>query len=150
METIKLIFVDGCNAASEVIKAVTGSQWSHVGVMTKGGIVEAVTPRVLISSLGRYDRYPQEIVEVQVPDPAKAMEELKSLIGRPYGFLDCVSGGLHDLFDAEISLTDENTVNCCEVAVRTLRAGGVKIEEDLDANCFTPGSLYTQLKMQEF
>ena len=150
METIKLIFVDGCSAASEVIKAVTGSQWSHVGVVTKGGIVEAVAPRVLISSLGRYDRYPQEIVEVAVPDPAKAMEELKSLIGRPYGFLDCVSGGLHDLFDAEIPLTDENTVNCCEVAVRTLRAGGIKIEEDLDADCFTPGSLYTQLKLQEF
>lgn len=148
MEAMKFIFVDGCNAASEVIKAVTGSQWSHVGVVTKGGIVEAVAPRVLISSLGRYNHYPQEIVEVEVPDPEKAMEELKSLIGRPYGFLDCVSGGLHDLFDAEISLTDESTVDCCEVAVRVLRAGGVKIDEELDADCFTPGSLYTKLKLQ--
>lgn len=144
---IRIIFIDGDTIFSKIIKYATGSQWSHVGILVFDGLVEAVVPRVTISSALRYKNCTVEVIDFYVPDITSAHKELKNLIGYPYGFLDCISGGLSYLFGIQLSITERKTIDCCELVVRSIRKGGGIVESEIPADCFTPQSLYRSLKL---
>lgn len=144
---LKILFVSEDTLTGKIIQKATGGEWSHVAVFALNGLVEAMPPIVTVSSEHRYDKYPTDIIEVTVPDIEAALAELKSLIGKPYSLLSCIDGGLHDLFDIQLSGDGDKAVNCCELAVRTLIAGGFKFNEDINPDCWTPQRVYAELKI---
>ncbi|MDR1701327.1 MAG: hypothetical protein LBR56_00965 [Sporomusaceae bacterium] len=145
---LSIIFISENSCLGNIVKSVTGSQWSHVGIIALGGIVEAVPPKVIISPQNRYDECKTEQIDFYVPDITATTEELKKLIGTPYGWLECIKGGLKDLASITFSMSaNEKNVNCCELVVRTIRSGGGEIDSAIPDDCFTPQSLYTAIKM---
>ncbi len=147
---VTLVFVSGGGILDKLIKITTRSIWSHVTVMSTNSMVEAIPPQVTVSPLDKYLGWPTEAVPVFVADPKVSMLELERLVGKPYGFLDCFSGLLHDITDIDLPMTGERTVNCCEVAVRVLRAGGTDPDSQISDDCWTPQSLYAALKQLDF
>ncbi len=143
---VRLLFVKEDTPTGELIQRITGGEWSHVAVYALGGLVEAVPPRVTVSSVGRYLDCRTEIVDFYVPDLDNALREAERLVGSPYGLLSCLFGGLYDVFGAEL-VVPAGAVDCAQLAVRAIRAGGGSVRPELPDSCFTPQGLYAAAKM---
>lgn len=143
---LRLLFIKEDTPTGELIQRITGGEWSHVAVYALGGLVEAVPPRVTVSSVGRYQGLRTEFVDFYVPDLDCALREVERLVGSPYGLLSCLSGGLYDVFGVELTVP-AGAVDCAQLAVRAIRAGGRAVRPELPDNCFTPQGLYVAAKL---
>lgn len=144
---LKLLFVEEDTLTGEIIQKFTGGQWSHVAIIDDDILIEAMPPLVTISSIHRYESFKTEIVEIYVPDIEAALAKAKSLVDKPYAVIGCIEGGLHDVFDIQLPGDGEKTINCCELAIRSIRAGGSKLREEISADCWTPQRLYAEIKL---
>jgi hypothetical protein len=143
---LRLLFIQENTPTGVLIQRITGGEWSHVAVYALGGLVEAVPPRVTVSSIGRYLDCRTEIADFYVPDLNNALREAERLVGNPYGLLPCLSGGLYDVFRVEL-IVPAGAVDCAQLAVRAIRAGGGSVRPELPDSCFTPQGLYAAAKM---
>lgn len=141
----KVIFVHGDNFTANVIQTITHGQYCHVGIEILGGIVEAIVPKVVLSLTDKYANYITKYVDVDIPDMVAAESEAKALIGKPYGFVDCITGGLHDLAGKNIIGDGYITADCSETVTRILRAGGIDILPGVPADDVTPEDLLKAL-----
>jgi hypothetical protein len=144
--TLRILFVDESTWTADIIKGVTGGEWSHCGVLAFDGLVEAVPPRATISSARRYQCNRTEILEIEVPDINAALAEAKSLSDESYSLPACISGGIHDIFNIQVCINDD-AVNCCGLVIRVIRAGGGIVAPAIGADCFTPQRLYAEIKL---
>lgn len=143
---VRLLFVKEDTPTGKLIQEMTSGEWSHVAVYGLSGLVEAVPPRVTISSVARYQECRTEAVDFYVPDLDNALRELERLVGSPYGLLSCLSGGLYDILGLEL-VVPPCAVDCSQLAVKAIRAGSGVIRPDLPDSCFTPQGLYAAAKL---
>lgn len=143
---IRLLFVKEDTPTGLLIQEITGGEWSHVAIFAFGGLVEAVPLRVTVSSVDRYRDFRTEFVDFYVPDLDSALHELKQLVGRPYSLLSCLSGGLYDVFGVEL-VVPAGAVDCAQLVVLALRAGGAVLQPEVPDSCFSPQGLYASAKL---
>jgi len=144
---IRLIYVQENTPTGRLIQEATGGQWSHVGIITPAGILEAVPPRVTISAADRYDydkeTYPAtKIQDVYVADMDAARATMRSMVGKPYRTLSCLSGGAHDVLGVDISIPGIPGVDCCQMAIDVERSGTTDPEPSIPSDCWTPQHLF--------
>ena len=83
-------------------------------------------------------------VAVEVPDLAPILAKAKQLEGTPYGYTDCIRGGVYDLFGGQIP-DNTLTMDCSEAQTRLLRS----VREVLpgrEAGTITPIDLYRYVR----
>ena len=141
-----VIFISTHSLPSDIVRLVTNSKWTHVGILMDDLVYEAIIPYVSATPLSFYQENAHEIVSVELPDYEGAKQRAKSLLGKYYGLIDCVAGGVHELFDKEIVVDyHQNYYNCSEYVVSVLRAGGFYLFPKSFTNCITPRILYREL-----
>lgn len=86
-----------------------------------------------------------KFVDIELPDLEGALQEARKLIGTPYGYTDCVRGGIHDLTGINLS-GNKITANYSETVTRSLRAGGLDLLPDNLDDCIMPNYLYWALR----
>lgn len=84
---MELIFAKSSKIFSKVIRIVTRSNWSHVGLLHEGWVYESVgqwgvVKTTLKDFCSRYDRV--EVRDIEVADPEKAIKKAESLLGKRY------------------------------------------------------------------
>lgn len=156
MQNVGVIFVSAHNIVGELVQQTTNSQWAHVGIImpSLGGIVEAVFPRVTVSSVDTYNRIYTEVIELTVTDEQYlAMEQSAiRLIGKFYGFDDCIVGGLHDIFGDIISqnvgrvIDFDGSIDCSATVTTILRDGGFNLFPGEMVSQITPNDLYVVIR----
>lgn len=88
METITLVFGSGKSPFSWLIKLLTGSQWSHVGVLMDGNhVIESVIGKGVVQTryenfTSRYDNY--MVVRLPVESKLAAHRRLRAELGKSY------------------------------------------------------------------
>ncbi|MBP2643785.1 MAG: hypothetical protein H6Q67_1672 [Firmicutes bacterium] len=144
---IQVLFSYPVSPFGHLIDAVegAGADPSHSAIFMLGGILEALDNGFVKSPLNAYEGRKTTVITVKVPDMEAAEVEAGKLLGTPYGYIDCVNGGLHDLTGANIPGDGELTVDCSEAVTRILRAGGLDILPGLYADCVTPADLLEAL-----
>ncbi len=85
---------------------------------------------------------------VDIPDLPGAEAEAKSLIGKSYSYLACLSGGLRDNLGITLPDISKTTDDCSETVTRVLRGGGVMVLDDIPANDITPMDLLNALNKE--
>lgn len=149
MAKITLIFVGGDSKVDKVITGVTGGTKSHVAGLLFDGVYESTGlkeehdpyPGVWLHSPRKYINNPDaELIEVEVPNIEGLKDEARKLLGTPYGYTDCVRGGVFDLLGIEVPDNDW-TMNCSETWTRLLRAGGLNVLLGVPAGDVTPARL---------
>ena len=150
MAKVKVLFYFGHNWIGKVIDAVEGkgSNPSHTGIFMFDSLLEAVASGFVKSPATTYDGLETKIIAVDVPDMEGAEIEARRLLNTPYGYIDCINGGLHDLTGANVPGDGEITVNCSEAVTRILRAGGVDVMPGVYADCVTPADLLKALEVR--
>ena len=80
---------------SRIIRAVTWSRWSHAAIIDGDEIVEAVWPRVRLSTLSdALASHPRwAVIDIPVADEAAAIAAARSQIGKPYDLLGVIGLG---------------------------------------------------------
>lgn len=150
MTKVTVIFVSGTSIVDKVIDAVSHGKYSHVAIKILNGVVEALGvkdqgdkyPGTWIHDASKYDNNPDAIfIDVDLPDIDRAATEASTLIGKPYGYIDCINGGVYDLTGYQLPADKGITENCSETITRILRAGGFNILPDVTADCITPNTL---------
>jgi hypothetical protein len=142
----------------KLICSVTQSKFSHAatGVEFEGvyRIVHATTPAVHASP-GNYfdDLVTKEIISLPITEEQRkaVVEKAFELLGKKYGFDDCIEGGIRDignrlgnLFgDEAVALVhkiidDPNTYNCSGTQVELVRAAFPNFAEGIDSSTVTP------------
>jgi len=153
MPRVKVLFTAGHNIIGDTVEFLTHSRWAHASIFILGGIVEAISPAVILSAADKYDGVEQELIEIELSDLAAAEIEAQALIGIPYGLItDCLDGGLNDLIGYQAKGNGTKTVNCSETVTRIIRAGGLNVLPGIPPDCITPEVLYQALlaiKIQE-
>lgn len=150
MDQVTLIFVGGDAEIDKLITGVTGGPYSHVAGLLFDGVLESTGEREATDPypgvwLHRPDKYDDnniiERVTVNVPDMDGLKNTARSLIGKPYGYLDCIRGGIKELTGEEIT---DNAIgmNCSELWTRILRGGNVAVLDNEPAGDVTPMALY--------
>jgi len=150
--TVILVQGDNTNLVDHVINDVSQGEYSHSAIKFDWGIIESLGikdpgdkyPGVWLHDPGKYDNAMVTRIEVDLPDIPAAEVEARLLIGTLYGYTDCVRGGLYDLLGVELE-GNKITANCSETVTRILRAGGLNILPDIEADCITPNDLYREL-----
>jgi hypothetical protein len=154
MSKVTVIFVHGDSIVDKIIDDVSKGNYSHVAIKIIGGTLEALGmkdsndpyPGIWKHDINKYDNNPYvKMIDVELPDLPSAESEANSLIGKPYGYIDCVDGGAYDLTGKQLPADGELTANCSETVTRILRAGGFNILPDIEADCVTPMDLYREL-----
>jgi len=144
---VKVLFSYPCTPFGEIIEAAEGKgQPSHAAIFMLGGILEALSNGFVKSPENAYDQFKHTIVTVDVPNIEAAEAEANKLLGTPYGYVDCFTGGLHDLLGITIPGNGEKTVNCSEAVTRILQAGGLDIFPDFAPDNVTPADLLKKLQ----
>jgi len=145
---VDVLFYYGHDWIGKVIDAVEGKgkDPSHTGLFMFGGLLEAVKEGFVKSPATTYDGLETKIITVDVPDMEAAEVKAKALLGKRYGYIDCVNGGLHDLTGKNVPGDGEITVNCSEAVCRILRAGGLDILPGVYADDVTPADLLKALE----
>lgn len=87
MDSITLVFGSGNSPFSWLVKLFTGSQWSHVGVLTGTHVIEAVVGKGVIKTplaefTSRYSEW--RMAELPVRDKALATRRVRAELGKPY------------------------------------------------------------------
>lgn len=150
MAKVTLIFVGGTGKVDKLITDVTGGMYSHVAGFLFDSVYESTGmkeeqdpyPGVWLHRPDKYTGNPAvKYVEVEVPDLPGLQTEARRLLGRIYGYTDCVKGGLYDLLKIELPSNDY-ALNCSETWTRLLRAGGFDPLPGVPADVVTPADLY--------
>jgi uncharacterized protein YycO len=82
---MKVIFCRSWLPGSVLIRMLTFSKWSHVAVVTNGGVViEAVWPRVRINTLEKLRSTHRVCEEREIDIPAESVNWLYLQVGKPY------------------------------------------------------------------
>ena len=140
---VDILFTAGHNIVGDIVEVITQSRWAHAAIFMLDGIIEAVQPSVTVSDIHKYDDVEKEIITIEVPLYDHAVSKANSLLGIKYGLLtDCLVGGIHDVLGIELAGNGEQTLDCSETILRILRAGGVSILTDHNADIITPEDLY--------
>jgi hypothetical protein len=152
MRTIRSIFVSGDSVLDEIVKKTTDARFSHVGVGIDLGegdvIVEALIPSgVGKSPIDKYNQYPVfEMLETPVDDDQylAAVATAKILLGKAYGYDDCLIGGITDTLGQKIgekvaeALDWDGTMDCSAVHTTIFRAVFPDYLEGRDESTITP------------
>ena len=157
MAKIRVGFVGGDTVIDKVIEGASGSQYadiSHTFIYLLNSIVEAEGvkqyadpyPGVWLHPPGKYDGDGHvKIVEIDVPDLPAAESKARELIGTLYGYTDCIVTATKFLTGHNIFSGGEGTMHCSETVTRILRAGGVSVCPELQADEVSPVLLYEDL-----
>lgn len=146
MAKVKILFGYPCTPLGELIETIEGKgEPSHTGIILYGKIFEALGNGFVKSPLNAYDGFKHKIVVVDVPNISHARLEAKRLLNTPYGWLDCILGGIRRLFGLQLRGNGETTVNCSEAVTRILQAGGLDIFPGVYADDVTPADLLAAL-----
>ncbi|MDR3561889.1 MAG: hypothetical protein P4N59_10710 [Negativicutes bacterium] len=149
MAIVKVIFVrGGDNLVDNVIAAASCGPFVHVAIMVPDiGLVESlgeggpgiIPPCVRLSPSRKYDnRDDVEIILVDLPNIAAAQDEAERLLGRPYGYIDCITTGLRDMLGVKYPGDGDITDHCSETVARILRVGGDDILPTTDPDNISP------------
>ena len=123
MDKVTLIFVGGDTTIDKFITDVTGGNKSHVAGLIFDSIYESTGmaeeydpyPGVWLHSPDKYKNNQQaEFIDVAIPDIGALKEKARKLLGTPYGYIDCLKGGVFDLLGIELPDTTW-TMDCSEV-----------------------------------
>jgi len=144
---VNVLFYYGNNWIGKIIDTVEGKgkDPSHTGIFMFGYLLEAMEHGFIESPVDEYKDCDTKIITVDVPSLQAAEVKAQELLGKPYGYIDCLSGGLHDLTGKNILGDGEITVNCSEAVCRILRAGGLDILPGVYADDVTPADLLKAL-----
>jgi hypothetical protein len=144
---VKVMFIAEPNRIGGKIVQIAEHSWqSHVAIIIGDYMWEAVFPAVeKHQELDRYKDFYYEIKEIAVPNIEAAIAEADSLVGKPYGYPDCVSGAIYHWTGKQVVLCDEGTIDCSELGTRVVRAGEFEVLPDVSANCIIPEDLYNAL-----
>ncbi|VBB05091.1 Hypothetical protein LUCI_0297 [Lucifera butyrica] len=149
MANLTLIFVGGDSEVDKIIQGATHGPYSHVAGIILNSTLESLGmkdrsdpyPGVWLHDPDKYRDSPDaEFIEVEIPDLMAAESEARKLIGSPYGYVDCVRGGLYDLTGVKLP-GNLLAMNCSETWTRILHAGGLKVLNDVAPDCVTPMDL---------
>jgi uncharacterized protein YycO len=151
MDKARILFVypPPCDIAGEVIDLCEGdltlhSLPCHVAVYSNGGLWEALTSGVTIST--DVNKYPiTKIVEVNVPDLATAEAWALKQVGRPYSLLSCGESEIYATTGEEVDLPQKGT-DCSQLACDYIRSAGRKIFDDEPAAWIRPSDLLDKLQ----
>jgi hypothetical protein len=155
MAKLTLVFVGGEGWASEIVKKVTDSRFSHVAVKILDSVWESQAvcdpgdkyPGIWLHPLNKYDNNPNAVfvdIEISAEALKRVENKARKMIGTFYGYSDCLRGGLFDLL--KIALKGNGiTANCSEGALKLLRVIPLNYYAGIDADCITPGDLYRAL-----
>lgn len=157
MTTVKVGFVGGDTLLDKAIEGFSGSQYadiSHTYIYLFDSILEAEGvkqysdpyPGVWLHPADKYsgDEH-AKTVEVDLPDLAAAQSKARELIGTLYGYSDCIVTATKFLTGYNIFSGGELTMHCSETVTRILRAGGLNVCPDLQADEVSPVLLYEDL-----
>lgn len=136
------------DAFGKVIDFVEGPEYDpcHCGAIFDGVLYEALPKGFVKSSPDDYANRKTEILPVEVLDLSAALAMANQLLYTPYGWPDCINGGIYELTGKQLPGDGTITVNCSEAVARILRAGGVDVLPGIYADCVTPAMLYEFLK----
>ncbi|MBP2656497.1 MAG: hypothetical protein H6Q73_4066 [Firmicutes bacterium] len=124
-----------------------GDDPTHVGIFMLDALLEATPDGFVKSPVDIYKDRKTRTITVDVPNIGDAELEAKRLRNTPYGWIDCVNGGLHDITGCQLPGDGEVTVNCSEAVTRILRAGGLDIMQGVYADGVTPADLMRALEV---
>ena len=154
MAEVTVIFCHGRAWYSKVIERVEGGPWTHVAGLILDSTLESEGvkehsdpyPGVWLHPPDKYkDGEDAVFIQVDVPDLAAAEQQARDSLGSLYGYIDCVNGGIKELFDKVIPGDGTATMNCSETWTRILRAGGLDVLPGIEADSVTPQMLYEAL-----
>lgn len=84
-----------------------------------------------------------KFIAIEVPDLRPIYNECLALKKTPYGYGDCIRGGVYELTGKQIPDSDF-TVDCSEAWTRILRTV-ITFLPDIEAGCITPEKFYRYL-----
>lgn len=152
MAKYTLVFVGGYTKIDGVIETASNAlqeNISHVASVFNGNTLEA--QGVILGDEkypGFWRQRPDRLVgvpcvrfvAVEVPDLTPILSEVQELIGTPYGYTDCIRGGVYDLFGVQIP-DNALTMDCSEAQTRLLRTV-VDVLPGREPGTITPIDLY--------
>ncbi len=131
--TVYFVVGEEGNLVDEIITHASKGPYSHVAIFVPGvGLVESwgeigpgiMPPCVRLAPLRKFDgRSDVTIARIDLPNLAAAQDEAERLIGTPYGYPDCATTGLRELFGIKPKGNGILTAHCSETVARILRAG---------------------------
>jgi hypothetical protein len=154
MSNLTVIFCHGRAWYSKIIEQVENGPYSHVAGLILNSTLESEGvkeysdpyPGVWLHPPDKYkDGQDATFVIVDVPNLAAAEDEARKLIGSVYGYVDCVNGGIEELFGKQLPCDGTLTMNCSETWARILRTGELNVLPDLEPDSITPQMLYEAL-----
>ena len=157
MAKVRVGFVGGDTVIDKVIEGASGSQYadiSHTFIYLLNSIVEAEGvkqyadpyPGVWLHPPAKYDGDSHaKFIDVDVPDVPAAESKARELIGTLYGYVDCLATVSKFLADCNLIPGSDRTMHCSETVTRILRAGGVSVCPELQADEVSPVLLYEDL-----
>lgn len=135
------------NKGIELFSAADYMSFSHIFIMLGGGTLEALGEReagdtyagVWVHNKNKYKGNPYaRFFEVEVPDYESAYAKAGSLVGKPYGYFDCIRTLYFNTFGTQCDIMDETAMDCSETATRIMRAGGLDILPGIIPGCVDP------------
>lgn len=156
MSTVKVGFAGGTTIIDRAIQKASGSEYcdiTHAFIFLLDSIAEAegvkeyddIYPGFWLHPTDKYEGDEHtKIVELDVPDIAAAQEEARRLLGTPYSYHGCLEAAAK-LSGLSLPVDGECTVMCSEAVTRILRAGGLCICPDNQADDVTPVMLYEDI-----
>jgi hypothetical protein len=156
MDKVTVIFCKGDNGIIDtVIDTVEQGEFSHSAIKILGGTFEALGvmdkgdlyPGAWLHPLDKYDNNPNVVqIDVEIPDLTYAELKATELKGTLYGYISCVTGGLHDLLGIHLRGDGEFSNDCSELVTRVLKAGGLDLFPVDYPDNITPQDLYNKLQ----
>lgn len=153
MAKVRVGFAGGTTLLDQAIQKISGGDYvdiTHAFVFLLDSIAEAegvkeyddLYPGFWLHPPDKYDGDEHtKIVELDVPDLAAAQAETRRLLGTPYSYHGCLEAAA-ELAGIDLPADGELTVMCSEAVTRILRAGGLCICPDNQADDVTPVMLY--------
>lgn len=152
MPKFTLLFVGGYTKIDGVIETASGAlkeNISHVASILSGSCWEAQGvvlgnenyPGFWRQDINRLIGVPcVKFIAVEVPDLEPILQKMKDMESTPYGYTDCIRGGVYDLFGVQIP-DDALTMDCSEAQTRALRTV-VDVLPGREPGTITPIDLY--------
>lgn len=123
---------------SRIIRAVTWSRWSHAAIIDGNEIIEAVWPRVRVSSLAwAIETHPRwTVIDIPVADESAAIAAARSQIGKPYDLWGVLGLGLKRQWQ------DDDAWWCSELITWAAKQGGTDLFRPDALRRITPEHLW--------
>jgi len=123
---------------SRIIRAVTWSRWSHAAIIDGNEIIEAVWPRVRVSSLAwAIETHPRwTVIDIPVADESAAIAAARSQIGKPYDLWGVLGLGLKRQWQ------DDDAWWCSELIPWAAKQGGTDLFRPDALRRITPEHLW--------